>query len=258
MDLGEFQRCIMNGIDPLGEPEERQAAENMLDSSAGLNASERLHVYRNNITSTRVRALQAIYPVCVMILGMDCFKGMAQEYCWRAEDDCADLNAYGVSFPAFLSDHSQAPDFIELPYIGELAKLEWCWHAAYYTADDAPFDHDAFATAATDPEQLYFVLAGALTVMQTDYPVREIWQRHRAQEKVGSIPALEGCEYLCIHRQNLEPLVTPVNASIYRLLQFIQQGNSLAQLGGHLGEELPELLPRAIHNGWISGFTSNP
>lgn len=258
MDLAEFQRWLMKGIDPLSDPAEQQIAHNMLVISPGLSASERLHVYRNNITSTRVRALQAIYPVCEMTLGSDCFAGVARAYCWRVKDAYADLNVYGETFAAFLGGQSQSPEFAGLPYLEELAEVEWRWHAAYYAADDSIFDHEAFATAATRSDQLRFVLANGLTLLQTAYPVREVWRRHRAQENTGSIPALEAREYLCIHRQNHEPLVTPVSISMYSLLERIQQGSNLVQLGEQLGDELPGLLPMALQAGWIAGFTSDP
>ena len=126
----------------------------------------------------------------------------------------------------------------------------------YYAADTVPFDQDAFAIAIARSDPLRFMLADGLALMQSDYPVREIWQRHRAQENIASIPALDDCEYLCIHRQQHEPLVTTVSASMYRLLETVQQGCSLEQLGEFFGEQLPGLLPVAVQNGWIRGFSS--
>ncbi|MDH3978912.1 MAG: DNA-binding domain-containing protein [Gammaproteobacteria bacterium] len=255
MQLADFERRIMQGITPVAATQDRQATEQMLKPGGELTAKECLAVYRNNITSTRVRALQAIYPVCETILGSDCFRVLAREFAWQAADACADLNVYGGQLAEYLGAQ-QRSNFSLLPYLKELARLEWNWHTAYYAADTAPFAYQSFSSAAAHPERLRFTLADGLALLETKYPVREIWQRHRARENPDSIPALEACEYLCIHRPDYGPQVTSLGKTTYVLLTRIQKGSTLEQLGdtAELSENLAELLPVLIQRGWVSGF----
>jgi hypothetical protein len=149
---------------------------------------------------------------------------------------------------------------LRLLYLKELALLEWYWHAAYYAADSAPFNYESFARDAVHPERLRFTLADGLALLKTKYPVREIWLRHRAGENPDGIPALEGCEFLCIHRPGYEPRLTRIDKTMYILLAYIKNGSTLKQLGDsvELNDTLAELLPAVIQQGWVSGFLMYP
>lgn len=254
MRLADTERRLVQGIDALGDAQDKHAATQMLNLGKGLSPDKRLEVYRNNITSTRVRALQTIYPTVEAILGGDCFAGLARDFAWREADPGADLNRYGAIFSEFLSRQKHRPGFADLPYLPELAQLEWHWHAAHYAADDGAFDHQAFASAADHPGRLHFKLSYSLALMRTRYPVREIHRRHRHRQATDAVPALRDGEHLCIYRRDAEPRIAPVNAASYRLLRQIGQNDSLEQLGEELGDALINALPDAIGRGWVTGF----
>jgi hypothetical protein len=80
MHLVDFERFIILGINPLSDSRERATIRRMLKPAGGLTTKDCLAVYRNNITSTRARALQVIYPVCKTILGSNYFHPLAREY----------------------------------------------------------------------------------------------------------------------------------------------------------------------------------
>ena len=68
-----------------------------------------------------------------------------------------DLNDYGGAFADFLAAY---PHAVELPYLADVARLEWLVQAVYYAADAGPADLSALA--ATPPErcgELRFALA---------------------------------------------------------------------------------------------------
>lgn len=255
MHLVDFERLLMKGINPLGNARKPPSVITMLKPAGRLTANDCLAVYRNNITSTRVRALQAIYPVCEVILGSHCFRALARQYAWQAADDCANLNTYGEQFAEYINSQ-QREEFQQLPYLKEMALLEWHWHAAYYAAESAPFNYESFALHAAYPQRLQFVLADSLALMETHYPVREVWQRHRAEENPHCVAALERSEYLCIHRPAYEPRLMCLDKAMYILLTSIKNGSTLAQLAdlADLADSLAETLPALIRQGWVSDF----
>lgn len=255
MTLADLERSIIQGINPTSAPREQKAAQQAVNPGGKLTPEECLAVYRNNITSARVRALETIYPVCKAVLGEDCFRALARDLAWHTADTCADLNVYGDQFAAFLGARNMS-EFSQLPYLRDLALLEWYWHGAYYAVHSKTFPYALFAEAADRSGQLCFTLACDLSLLETEYPVREIWRRHRAGENADSVRGLEGREYLCIHRTGHEPRVTKVNLTVYNLLEYIQKGYTLEQLGDidGLSESLAELLPALIQRGWVSGF----
>lgn len=255
MHLAEIQRLLMDGIHPHRTTAARDAAGKLLAESGTLSATDRFLIYRNNITAARVRALGAIYPVCRKIVGEDCFQGMAKTFAWQSPDRSEDLNVYGETFDAFLAEQVRTREaFTDLSYLPELARLEWHWHAAYYAPDDAAFDASGLATQAPhDAEHITFPLSASLSLMETRFPVFEIWRRHHEEDAVASVAALVETDYLCIYRAGYAPRVERIDKARYALLDACREGLSLAQLAERAGvtESLPALLPEMITRGWI-------
>ena len=255
MRLSETQRLLIDGIHPHSTPAERDAANRLLARSGTLGEADRFLIYRSNITGARVRALGAIYPVCTEIVGEDCFHGLARTFAWQAPDRSEDLNVYGEAFAAFLADLVHRQDaFSELPYLPDLARLEWYWHAAYYAPDDVPFATSIPATLLqVDSARITFPLSASVGLMETGFPVFDIWRRHRAKDEVSSIEALREPDCLCIYREGYEPRIERIDGACYALLDACGRDLSLAQLAGcdGIAEGLPTLLPEMIARGWI-------
>lgn len=255
MKLSELEHALVRGFDPLAESGTDSALREQFRPAGKLSVSESLDVYRNNVTSARVRALEAIFPVCQSVLGKDCFRALARDFSWAADDARADLNVYGKQFPAFLSAQ-QGDAYDALPYLEELARLEWLWHASYYAADADPFPFAEFAEASAHTDQITFVLADGLALLKTNYPVREIWRRHQAKESTESVAGLSEPECLCVCRSGHEQQVIQIEQATYTALENIQAGCSLDRLAqmDELRDVLAGLLPDLIGRGWICGF----
>ena len=110
-----------------------------------------LAIYRNNISGALVKTLSAAYPACYRILGESCFNGIARRFIEHKPSKQADLNHYGESFGEFLdswtANHAAFSDY---RYLGDVARLEWHCHTAYYAADAAAFDFNALAIAGCE------------------------------------------------------------------------------------------------------------
>jgi len=255
MRLAEIQRLLIDGIHPERTSAARDAAGRLLAESGALSAADRFFIYRNNITGARVRALGAIYPVCKEIVGEDCFQGMARSFAWQTPDRSEDLNVYGEAFAAFLAEQVRTQEaFSALPYLPELARLEWYWHAAYYAPDDVPFPATGLETLTPDDiERISFPLNASLSLMETGFPVFEIWHRHREKENVSSVDALGETEYLCIYREGYESRIERIDRARYALLGACGEGLCLARLAELAGvrESLSTLLPEMIARGWV-------
>lgn len=136
-----------------------------------------LGIYRGNATASAHKALEAAYPVIAKIVGTEFFSGLARQYRSRFPAHDGDLNEYGEYFPVFLADFAPARD---LPYLPDIARLEWQVHRAHYAADVAPFD--AARLASVQPEnQLHLRprLHPACAILHSHYPLARIWQVHQ-------------------------------------------------------------------------------
>ncbi|HVO87281.1 MAG TPA: DNA-binding domain-containing protein [Casimicrobiaceae bacterium] len=102
----------------------------------------RLALYRGNVQANAGKALSNAYPVCRQLVGEDFFGGLANAYAARVHSTSGDLNEYGDRFAEFLADFPQAS---HLPYLPDVARLEWLVHRAHYAADAPAFDANVLA-----------------------------------------------------------------------------------------------------------------
>ncbi len=232
MRLRELQHLFTDALDPKAEPGMRAAAGAAISAAGGLSAQQGLGVYRNNVSAAQVDALRRIFPVCLDVLGDACFSSMAYEYAWTHPSQHSDLNEYGAGFDAFLQAQiKRQANLTGYEYLPELARLERAWHLAWFSADAPVFDFDTFASASKNGgEDLYLHVNPSLTLMICEYPVAEIWLRHRAKEAPAEVCALQTPDHLAIVRVRTEVNLVPVSEATYRLLTACKQGKTLGEL----------------------------
>ena len=139
-------------------------------------ARKRLAIYRANIAANSTGALAAIYPIVRTLVGAEFFAALAQAYSAAHPSASGDLNELGAQLadflPAFAPAHS-------LPYLPDVARLEWLAHQAHYAADHAPLDVAALGFAEDDYARLALTLHPAVGVLSSAYPLFRIWEVHQ-------------------------------------------------------------------------------
>ncbi|MCF7991598.1 MAG: DNA-binding domain-containing protein [Thiohalocapsa sp.] len=243
--LAEVQRRLAAALDEDNGP----AVDHLLPLLAagpGRSAAARLSIYRTSARRARERALEQIYPVCREILGPRCFAALAEDYVREFASHGADLNNEGARFPAHLAACiGQRPQLAALPYLPDLACLERDWHAAYYAADDPPFDPARLAAlqAAGRAEAAVFRLSAALRLLASRFPVRAIWHSHHHGGRTDRITLGQG-DRLVIRRAGPRPTVDAVDPPVHALLSAIADGHCLGELAtrGLALEQLPQLI----------------
>ena len=138
---------------------------------------QRLGIYRGNAKANAAKAIAAAYPVVEKIVGGEFFSGLASEYQSRFASVNGDLNEYGEAFAAFLADF---PPAREIPYLAQVACLEWRVHRAHYAADPGPFDPARLASVLPEHQLLLRPrLHPACHVLHSAYPIARIWEVHQ-------------------------------------------------------------------------------
>lgn len=219
-----------------------------------LPAPARLAMYRDSSRRARERALEVVYPICRQILGPRCFGGLAVGYIDAFPSRQGDLNRYGGSFYRHLAAvQGRQAALAALPYLPDLARLEWHWQSVYYAPDEPPLDGAALGRLAESgqAEQVRLRPSRALRRLASRYPVAEIWRRHREGEDTASIAAGDG-DRLVIHRGEGQPRVTAVTPAVFGLLAALARGETLGEIAT-AGQDLAPL-PALIAAGWIGAF----
>lgn len=231
---------------------DNQAFISILNPNSRVTGKAAVDIYRNNSIGTRLRALESIYPVIKKILGEQCFKGLAYRFVTASPSYDADLNVYGGAFPSFLSKFiGQQDAFTGFPYLPDLARLEWFFHAAYYAKDDPPYSVSEFSVIDTS---VFLFQSHALYSISTAYPLYAIWQGNQTEERVKEVNAVDGNEYILISRQQGHPRVEKISSKNWRIIQLVEGGielEALADLAVERDLELQTRLPAMIEQGWL-------
>jgi hypothetical protein len=144
----------------------------------------RIAAYRRTVFGTLSAALLATYPVVARIVGMSFFREATFRYLLSHPSRSGDLNEYGGDFAAFLDEYPHAHD---LPYLPDVARLEWLVQDVYYAADPPPADLSPLVTA--DPArwgEFCFSLTPAYARLDSPHPLYDIW-RVNAESYAGDM-----------------------------------------------------------------------
>jgi hypothetical protein len=251
--LGDLQRMIR---DAMFEPDrDGPALRNVsghIKPAKDLTAIEHIHIYRNAILGTLVRTLGNIYPVCKRVVGDEFFDAMARKFARQSPSRSADLSNYGADFAAFIADFEPAA---ALPYLEDVATLEWHWHLAFNAADEAGIDTTGLAAvSAEDIGRLTFRLPCSGQLIASEYPIYHIWQVNQEDwEGAQDIDLASGGCRLIVWRQNLDMRIDELTETEWTLLRHVEQAASFETLATH--DNLDTLLPACFQHGWIAGYT---
>ncbi len=185
-----------------------------------------LAVYRNNYRVGLMESLALFYPVLGQIVGEDFFKGLAREYSKQVPSLSGNLHVYGGQFGDFIDAF---PPAAELPYLGDVARVEWAVHRSYYAADAQPLPAVALAgVAPEDYDDLRFGFAPSCAVIASRWPVVAIWQGHQPGAALR-VDLAAGGECALVHRQQGVVKVDVCSPGFAALLAALLAGQPLGE-----------------------------
>jgi hypothetical protein len=187
----------------------------------------RLQVYRNNVFVSLLQALADVYPVLVRLVGRDYFDQAARRFVRDHASRSGNLHDFGSELPGFLG---RLPEAKSLPYLPDVAALEWAWHEAFHAGDAPALDA---ARLASLPESaiasLHFRLHPAARLVASPYPVLAIWEANiEGAPEGGEISLDAGPDKLLVTRRGLERVIERLTPGEFGLLYALATGESLA------------------------------
>lgn len=165
--------------------------------------------YRRNVLLNAHQALCLAYPVLAQAVGEEFMLALTRDYVSAHPSHSGDLNALGAALPAFLRPH---PAAVELPWLADLAALEWAVHEAGMAAD-----HPALACETLrerSPEALGRLRLGlqpALRLLDSRWPVASFWRQHQPGQTEALDLADLGGETARVWRAGRQVAVCPLD-----------------------------------------------
>lgn len=187
----------------------------------------RFGVYRNNVKASLVAALAARFPVVARLVGEEFFTAMALVFIQQHPPRSPVLAEYGTAFAEFLEGFAPAAD---LPYLPDIARLEWARHVAFHSADAGPAD--LARLAALPPEALGSVRLGlhpAMAVIASPWPIVSIWTTN-TYDATPQAPAADWTgETALVTRPHLEVILHRLPPGSDLLVTELARGVALGQ-----------------------------
>lgn len=198
-----------------------------------------LAVYRDTVHANWRNALGATFAVVRELTGAPFFAAAVDAFAHAHPSRSGDLNVYGDAFPGFLAAWPHARD---LPYLPDVARLEWAMDEAQRAADATGSAQDVVAAlAAVAPDafaSLRFTLDPSCRLLRAPFPVLRIWRAHQpGGEPLEGIALADADDRLLVRREDGQVTIERVAAGEHAWLAALH-----AQL------PLPEALAAALRD----------
>jgi hypothetical protein len=178
----------------------------------GSDPERRFAVYRNNVIVSLIDALADGFPVIQELVGEEFFRAMARVYAYSDPPQSPLMAYYGKGFPDFVEAF---PPAAGLPYLADVARLEYARVVAYHAADVPGVEGEAVAAVLADEAALpglTVMLHPSLLVMSSTSAIVSIWAAHQGLMDLSDV-APETPETALILRNGLDVEVQQISAA---------------------------------------------
>jgi hypothetical protein len=197
----------------------------------GIDALERVAIYRNNLREGFRKALALEFPVIERLVGPDYFRQLALEFLGAHPSRHGDLQHVGEPFPDYLRTRFAATEY---RYFADVAALEWAHASVLVAPDSAAFLPDSLARLPPERhEELRLRIAPSCRLLQSEYPVSRIWQSNQtgaggsAGTESEPVNLCAGPEWLLIRRGAAEVEFHAFDAATFAFTASLAAGQTL-------------------------------
>lgn len=190
---------------------------------------ERLKIYRGNIFGNLTGALLDTYPLIEKLTGDGFSKSLIRAFILENPPREACLNRYGGALAGFIESFAPAKN---LPYLPDVAGLEWAMNEAYYAPNDEALTPAALQNVPIEKlADVVLPLRSSVRLMDSRWPllaIRDFCLKENRNEAETLDLDKGGCR-LMIYRSGLSAEIVPLELSEHAFLQGIQAGKPLGE-----------------------------
>lgn len=218
-----------------------------------------LGAYRANAHAHAERALLDAYPVVAALLGEEAFHALARALWHHHPPERGDLSEWGAALAGFVAAQS---DLDGLPYLSDVARLEWALHLASRAADAAP-DAASFAWLEREPpERLRLRLAPGTAIVRSPWPVLSVLDAHLHGDPDFATVARrlsDGvAESVRVWRQGSSLRLAPIDDALACFEAALLNGHTLGQALNDTPIDPVAWLGEAVRTGLCVGVAPAP
>lgn len=193
----------------------------------GWTAERRLSIYRNNTFLGLTEALRDGFPVVERLVGGEFFAVLARCFVAQCPPRTGCLLDYGAEFAACIAEFEPAR---ALPYLPDVARLEWAWHEAFHAVDSPVFGlADLAALAPERRARLRLRVRPGVRLLASAWPVLRIFHVNQPgyPDEAGiDLYRETGCRVLIL-REGAEVGLQPLSVGEFACLDNLAREGDL-------------------------------
>ncbi len=187
----------------------------------------RFSVYRNNVVVGLTESLRSNFPILARILGEVSFGSLVRIYVAQEPPVSPVLIDYGDGFAAFVEGFQP---LAHLPWLADVARLEWAWLMSYHAAEATPLGAEALGSIPPEAAgSAVFALHPSLQLVRSRFPVHTVWSMNAEYRELGPVDFAAGGEDILILRPDAEVSVRLLPAGAYEFVSALRDGHPLAE-----------------------------
>ncbi len=181
--LRELQSSFFNSIAHVpggGSANFDPGLVHLVEGRGQLGPQERINIYAQMYYVRLLEVLHEDFPQVATILGCERFDEVVRVYLACHPSTHPSLRYLGRHFAAFLDTR---PEVASLPFLSDLARLEWMREEVFDAPDAEPLRLEHLQGLSADEwPDLRFQFIPAFQVLQSEWPVHEIWAAAECQD----------------------------------------------------------------------------
>ena len=221
-----------------------------LNPQRGTPGEQRLAVYAGGYIARIREALAELFEAVHHVLGEDVFTELAEGYAARYPSHDYNLSLAGRHLPEFLVDW---PRSRELPFLPDLARLEWLICRAFHAFDQPPID--PVQMAAMPPkawERARLIFQPSVGLIASVWPILDIWQARTQPRERINLTLADRPQRVLVSRRDVQVVCEPLDPAQYQLLDGLRQGRTLGEVCADLATTSNDTLPLT---DWFARWT---
>jgi hypothetical protein len=225
-----------------------------------LTAEQRFGIYKGSVHGILTQALGTMFPVCEALVGEEFFSKMCDLFVNEYPPKSSYFAEYGSDLPHFLSTFEHVKD---IPYISDIARLEWARQTVWHAQDNQDVDFSSLATLDEDQQsKVIFQLSKKMRLIQSDYRIDELWFAHQDDSDISleNIDINHAIKLIISKDQSILKInlmsEDQNDSEFWDFLFAISKGSNLETLAEQFGESLGVHLNQGIQGTWIHSFTT--
>ena len=232
--LRSVQRWMKSRIRAAGA-DSPELPSGLLNPQGGAPGAERLAVYAAGYLERMRQALSDVYAAVQWVLGERAFRMLAEAYAAAHPSHDYNLTFAGRHLPEFLSGWAKTS---ELPFLPDLARLEWQVCQAFHAFEEPPLQVSALAgLSPQDWERTRLVFQPSISVVASAWPILDIWAARNTPRGAVEIDLRDRPQRVVVFRRETAAHGMALEVREYQLLRELLDGVTLGQACGRLRQE---------------------